>query len=150
MTSMLRNLLALLVALWLAVPTTGTEGVGGENGGGTGVWILPACAGLTSSMIDPSAEPRSTFETDDMDRDLLLRTSVQMGVASATFVDEVTGTPIALDVSGHIVTVPSELLQAIAQTSERAGSLIVSDASLRGYLITIEVTSSGKIGVRVY
>ena len=93
MKALLHCLLALLAALAVALPSPGSEG--GENAGGTGVWILPFCSQInTESQEEPSSlQARLTIPVADLNRDIRMQLSSQMGQSVATCVDELTGCP---------------------------------------------------------
>ena len=147
MSSLLRKALVLLVAAWLAIPTVCDEG--GENNGGTGVWILPACANVPATGAQGGAPVRGQFERSDASTDVKMELASQMSSAVATFVDEVSGSPVALPVTGRIVTVPKQLLQTLKQTA-LTGSIIISDAAQRGYVLGLQVSSAGVVKISVY
>jgi hypothetical protein len=55
MNTLLRFVLALALGVWLAMPSLGSEG--GENAGGTGVWILPRATFMASGeVVEPAGE----------------------------------------------------------------------------------------------
>src|SRR5688572_13626591 len=102
-------LLALALVAWLAVP--GVGGDGGENGGGTGVWVLPRASTLTCST--GSGVPIAC-ESRPITQDFFLLLSSEVGVASATLVDACSGLPVSLPVIGTVLRVPASLLQTIS------------------------------------
>tara|TARA_R110002072_G_scaffold241027_5_gene399641 strand:+ start:6546 stop:6989 length:444 start_codon:yes stop_codon:yes gene_type:complete len=142
MTSMFRNVLVLLIAALLAVPTVCDPG--GENGGGGGVWILPFCANVGGVNMESTA-PRGTWIAPNTASDVSMRTASQMGAASATFVDDVLGVPVSLSVTGRIVTVSHGLLQALAGSSKQSGIIIVTDAVQSGYVLRVAVQPDGSV-----
>jgi hypothetical protein len=131
----LRNaLLALALAAWLAVP--GVGGDGGENGGGTGVWVLPRASTLTSST--GSGAPIAC-ESSPITQDKFFLLSSEVGVASATLVDTCSGLPVSLPVLGTVMRVPATLMQAIAHNPVPSATVVVADAANVGYVIKIVV-----------
>jgi hypothetical protein len=147
MTSLIRNILVLLVAAWLAVPTVCDEG--GENNGGTGVWILPACANVTGLEPAGANVVRATQTFANTSKDIELRVENQMGCAAASCVDGVAGSPIALAVSGRIVVIPRQLLQALEQSS-RSATIVITDAQQYGYVLAVQISADGKVKLSVY
>lgn len=147
MTTLLRNVLVLLVAAWLAAPTVCDEG--GENNGGTGVWILPCCANVPAVQLDFSQPAVAEIERPDTSADVKLKVASQVGAATATLIDDVAGVPIALPVVGRIVTLPKGLLQAMAQ-SYKSGTIIISDANQRGYVLRVNIANCGKVRISLY
>lgn len=139
----LRNLLVLLAAVCLAMPTTCDEG--GENNGGTGVWILPACANITA----PRAASRGSWAVSGTAVDVKMVVAAEMGAPSATLVDDVSGVPIALATSGRTVTIPKILLQALHQSSVRSASVIITDTAQRGYVMRLSILVDGKVNITI-
>ena len=144
MILLLRNLLVLLVAVCLAIPTICDEG--GENNGGTGVWILPACANVTA----PRATPRGSWTFSGAGSDVQLVVAAEMGAPSAMLVDDVSGVPVALAASGRTVTIPKSLLQALHQSSIRAASVIIMDTAQCGYVLRLSILLDGKVNITIH
>ena len=149
MKALLHCLLALLVTVIVALPSPGSEG--GENAGGTGVWILPFCSQINSGSEEHSnSTARLTIPVADLNRDISLQLSSQMGQSVATCVDELTGHPTGLVVAGRIVTVPSQLMRSLSQARVNA-TIMVVDASNCGYCIAVQVDhSTGVVNLLVY
>lgn len=145
MNHYLRNILALMAAVWLAIPTPGNGG--GENNGGSGVWILPACAGLT---VGQSSAPRAEHVVANTSADIKVQVDNNMGTAAATFTDDLSGTTTGMQVTGRIVTVPKQLLQALQQSPVLSGTLLITDASQTGYFIRLTIQSDGKVRLQVF
>ena len=82
MMSLLRPLVAIALAVWLALPLVGNEG--GDNASGTGIWILPRATFLASGMSQ--AAPRATKELLAIGQDVVMEVSSECGACSATFV----------------------------------------------------------------
>ncbi len=147
MTYLLRVALVSLLALWLASPTTGSEG--GENGGGTGVWILPACVPMPETTLT-GTQFRASHVVASVANDVVLRTSNEMGATVATFTDELSGTPVALTVVGHNVRCPRAALEALANSPLPSATIVCTDADQRGYVILVRVDpATGKVTFRV-
>ncbi|HEB52576.1 MAG TPA: hypothetical protein ENI87_04890 [bacterium] len=135
MNATLRNIFALLVALCLAVPANGDPG--GENAGGTGVWILPTCAQVIAPTFDPTQQPRTVKAGIAASADLNMKISSGMGVPTATFVDDLTGLPIPLPVSGRMVTLPAHLMQSLVASPDPNATIVIVDANQVGYVIRV-------------
>ncbi len=149
MKALLHCLLALLATVIVALPSPGSEG--GENAGGTGVWILPFCSQINSGQEQgPASTARLTIPVTDFNRDVRLEISSQMGQAVATCVDEMTGYPTGLVVSGRTVIVPSQLMRSLSLARVNA-TILVMDASSCGYCIAVQVDhATGAINLLVY
>ena len=119
---------------------------GGENNGGTGVWILPACANIMASAQDPGVAARMNIEVPSTAADVRLQVDNSMGAASAVFVDDLSGAVIGMPVSGRLVTLPKQLLQALQHSPIGKGTLLITDASQMGYVIRVVAMADG--GVR--
>lgn len=145
MNHYLRNMLALMAAVWLAIPTPGNGG--GENNQGSGVWILPACAGMT---VGQSAAPRAEHSVANTSADIKVSVDINMGAPAATFTDDLSGTTVGVQASGRIVTIPKQLLQALQQSPVRVGTLLITDSALLGYYVRVTVLSDGSVKLRVY
>lgn len=132
--------LALVFLIALALPGFGDDG--GGNGGGTGVWVLPRANFLTaqtgsSSVLAASSAPIA--------QDRWLQMSPDVGVATATFVDDASGVAVSLQVTGSLVRVPAALLQALALSSAPQAQILISDATQLGYLITVNVNAQTQL-----
>ncbi len=148
MTSLSRILLALALAIWVALP--GVSSDGGENAGGTGVWILPCAANLNSGS-GLGGMPRSSrsFQAP-LTTDIAMMMSVEVGNATATFVEQVAGVPVALPVNGSLVRIPATLLQALAHAPQPSASILITDAAQVGYVIHVVIDpQSGTATIRV-
>ncbi|MFT4514431.1 MAG: hypothetical protein ACI91B_003140 [Planctomycetota bacterium] len=148
MSSLFRNVLVLLVAALLAIPTVCDEG--GENNGGGGVWILPCCANIGGVNIQPGSAARATMLLSNTASDMSMRTECQMGASTATFVDDLSGVPVSLSVSGRIVTVSSALLQALEASSKKTATIIVTDAQQCGYVMRVLIQPDGSVKITVH
>jgi hypothetical protein len=135
----LRTLFAALLALWLALPSVGGEG--GENAGGSGVWILPRTTFMAPSTGGGSV-PRMSFTISDLNRDASLVGSAEMGQAVATLVDSSLGLPTRLQVVGKAIVLPSSMMLGMLHAGVTDADIVVVDASLRGYRIHLSIDSS--------
>jgi hypothetical protein len=147
MHHLLRSVLALITAAWLMSPAPGNGG--GENNGGTGVWILPACANITAAAQDPAAAARMTIQVPGTASDVRLQVDSSMGVASAVFVDDLSGAVIGMPVAGRLVTLPRQLLQALQHSPIGKGTLMITDASQMGYVIRVVAMADGSVSLAV-
>ena len=132
---LLRLLLVALTALWIAAPTTGTEG--GENAGGTGVWILPACAGISKP-----AQP-ATRQLTNLGRDLTMRVQSTMGSVVATACDPASGLIVPLQVSGRNVSLPSSVICGFRDAAVKRVELLIVDSRMNGYKIRMMISQNG-------
>ena len=145
MKALLRFVVASLLAIAMALPSLG--GDGGPNGGGTGVWVLPAASFLSSA---PAPNPRDSHTSVSTAQPLQFKVSDEVGDVVAIFFDELSGTPVALPVSGREVTVPAALLAALSQRVGARADIVIADASLRGYVIKLSIASDRTATVRVF
>lgn len=148
MHTLRRILVGIALLVWLAIPAAG-HGGGGENAGGTGVWILPRAVPLCAAA---SATPvRESKLISDLGQDLMMSVSGECGIAVATFVDDITGVVTALPVSGALVRLPASLLQAMVASSCPQANIVVSDCNHVGYLIELRLApGSQTISICVY
>jgi len=152
MHALIRTLVATLLALWLAMPSIGGEG--GENGGGTGVWILPECQFFSGG--DPLANtvhgaPRASHCFNSLNQNLSLNGSVQCGQMVATLVEQVTAVPRSLPVIGRNAIVPASLLQSLRAAGVADAQILMIDASHRGYVINLRLDlAAGTVTLSVY
>lgn len=147
MSSSFRNVLILLIASFLAIPTLCDEG--GGNGGG-GVWILPCCANLGGVTPTDGDQARSTKSVSNTALDVSMCTASQMGTASATFVDDMSGVPVSLPVSGRLVTLPKVLLQALESSVKKAATIVITDAVQTGYVMRVTIQPDGSVKISIY
>ena len=149
----LRVLTAALLAMWLALPGKSGEGDGGENAGGTGVWILPRCETISSNAgnFTGLGAPRiPPFVISDLAHDLRLRMSSDCGPASALLFDGTVGLETELPVSGLTVTVPASVLQTMFSAGVASADIVVMDAAHKGYLMRLGIdllTARGTLAV---
>lgn len=138
----LRLASALLVAAILALPGVGNDG--GENAGGTGVWILPRASFLSSpgsivgvqgAVVDPLV--RTSLQTE-----VALMTAIEMTSFTATLIDGVSGAPMALPTNGRNVVVPSCVLQGLSDAGTTEAHVVVVDANQLGYVLRLAIDSS--------
>ncbi len=145
MRSLLSLLSVALLAALLALP--GVSGGGGPGGGSTGVWVLPLSSFLTGESL---GAPRDVHAGVSTDEPLQLRTSGEGEGLTAVFCEELSRDPIALPVDGDTVTVPAELLRALASRPGSFADVVIADASLRGYVVRIAIAADRTATVRVY
>lgn len=144
MASFFRLLAAFAVAICLALPGVGSEG--GENGGGTGVWVLPRATFLTPPS---GAAPRDMLAAHNITQNCVMQMSEEVGIATATFVDDMSGIPVELAVNGSIVTIPAVLLQSLVGLSTPTATVLIADAAQMGYVIQILARTDGTATIRV-
>lgn len=142
MTTLLRLLAIGLLAALLALPGRGHDG--GENGSGTGVWVLPRATHLGPTT---GCAPRATFSVNP-NQACVLRASDDLGVAVGTIVEEGTGVVASVAVIGSDVCLPAAMLQALFQAGAKA-TIVVVDSSQLGYVIEVSVVA-GKLNLRVF
>jgi hypothetical protein len=118
MKAMLRFVVASLLAIAMALP--GIGGDGGPNGGGTGVWVLPAASFLSAS---PATNARDTHVSVSTSEALRFKVSDEVGDVVALFIDELSGIPVALPVTGREVTIPVAVLGATARAPTSSSSI---------------------------
>ncbi|MFN9277935.1 MAG: hypothetical protein ACK6D1_11390 [Planctomycetota bacterium] len=138
-------LAACLFLAVLALP--GIGGDGGPNGGGTGVWVLPAASYLTANA--PTLV-RDAHASVSVSQPLRLKVSDEVGDAIAVFADDLSSAPISLPVVNREVTVPAALLTAMSQRIGSQAVVVIADASLRGYIVKIAIAADRTAVVRVF
>jgi hypothetical protein len=143
MALLFRVLVAVAIAIALALPGFGDEGGEGNSGG---VWVLPMC----SQGPATSCQPRASLAGVPLGNELVLQVSAGCGPATATFVDEVTGVPVSLQVSGSLVRVPSSLMSALVELPSPKATIVIMDSQHRGYVIEIVANSNGTAALRAY
>lgn len=140
-----RVLVSVALLVWLAIPAIGNGGGGGENAGGTGVWILPRAMPLAAGAL-----VRDSRVISNLSQDQVLGVSAECGAVVATFVDEMTSVATALPVSGSFVRIPRALMQAMVATNCPKANIVVADQSQVGYLLELVlVPASGSIAISV-
>lgn len=142
MSTTLRVLAAAFLALWFAIPGISGDGEGGENGGGTGVWILPRCEPISSgsSQIGQMTQPRvAPFAIPNFEHGVKFRVSNECGATSATLFDGDNGTPIALPVVGQYIELPAAMLRGLHAAGVAESHIVVTDSSGRGYLMRLRI-----------
>jgi hypothetical protein len=126
-------------ALLLAFALPGFGDDGGENGGGSGVWVLPRACFLTP--LSGSTPPLASMQRS-INQDLVLQLSAEVGVASGTFLESLASVPVAVPVSGSTARVSASLLQSLALLPVPQATVVISDASHLGYVLKITVTAA--------
>jgi hypothetical protein len=151
MTIPQRFFACLLLALALALRLLGGEGEGGENAGGTGVWILPRSERITSGSpaLDPNSPQRvSPLVFPALDHDVGLRVSPECGEVVATLFAEPLGEPVALQVQGNLVVISASLLHNLVNAGVEESIVVILDANGNGYRLRLLLdlaTSSGRV-----
>lgn len=140
-----RVLVAIALAIWMAMPILGNDG--GDNAGGTGIWILPRAGFLASDS--PNAAVRAQRAVPGACQDLMLAVSSECGNCAAMFLDELSGQSVALQSVGGMVRIPASLLQALPQGDGTKAHVVISDASQLGYLMRVERSADGSFLVKV-
>jgi hypothetical protein len=142
MNTLLRFVLALALGVWLAMPSLGSEG--GENAGGTGVWILPRATFMASGeVVEPAGEPRASKKLSSLNQDVTMAVSIECGSCTATLIDDLSGVPVALQVTGPNIKLPASLLQALGAAGPAKASIVVVDANQMGYVMRVVIDSTG-------
>lgn len=138
MNTTLRILAAALLALWLAIPGISGEGDGGENAGGTGVWILPRSEFLSSGSGMQGRQPRiSPIAIPNLLQDVKLRVSGDTGQCTGTLFDGVSNIPVDLPVLGQCVVLPASLMRGLFAARVPSCDMVIVDAARRGYLLSL-------------
>lgn len=136
----LRFVPALLVAALLTLPGISSEG--GENAGGTGVWILPrpafVCAG--AGDVAPTSPP---LAISTLTNEVRLVTSTELGSMSATLVDSISGSPLPLPITGRDVVLSRAVLQGLAASGTTEAHIVVADAQQLGYVFKLSIDTAG-------
>ena len=143
MTTLIRILVALAFVISLALP--GIGGDGPENGGGTGVWVLP----LGTCLTPPGGAAPRAIKTIGTAQDFVMQMSPEVGTATGTFVDNVSAVPVALPVSGSQVRIPAALLQSLVGLTNPTATIVIADDAQVGYVIYVTVFANGTATLRV-
>lgn len=146
---LVRYLSLLLAGLLLALPLLSSGG--GDNAGGTGVWVLPRqnSAGFLGGIPALSA-PRDSKTVSLTGNPLVLGIASDMVNPIATLVDRQTQLGLPLQVLGNFVSIPATSLAQIAAMPGTIADCIILDASARGYLIKITALTTQTLNVEVY
>lgn len=149
MKAILRLVLPVAFAAWLALP--GVSSDGGENAGGTGVWILPKPTFLASDSpsITTLATERKSIPNISATNTITLTAAAEMGAMTATMIDPVTGVATALPVSGHDITMRDSLLNGVRCAGITA-DIVVVDSQQQGYVIRVAFDASGTGTIKIY
>lgn len=145
MTTTLRILLTLALAAFLVLP--GFGGDGGENGGGTGIWILPRASSCVTAS--PGGVPRDQRCFASLQSDVVMQVSSDCGSVGATSLDDLTCVPSALPVLGNSIRVPASLLQMLAASHAKA-TVVVMDSQGIGYTLLVTASTTSGALIRVY
>ena len=141
---------ALLVAAMLALPGVGSDG--GENAGGTGVWILPRASFLSAAPVGqvPLPVPTSDF-VSPVSVDLALTTASEMGSFTATLIDQISGAPLLLPTNGRNVILTRGTLQGLLAAGTTVAHVLIADANQLGYVVGLSIdpaTGAVKLAIR--
>lgn len=149
MKTMLRLLASVALAAWIALPGVGSDG--GDNAGGTGVWILPRSSFFTSQLpcISATTPARQSQSMASAFNGVRLTTSTEMGAFTATFIDPFSGSSTALPTNGRDVVLSGTLLRAV-QESGAAAEIVVVDGQLQGYVVRVSVDAAGVASLQLY
>lgn len=139
-----RVLVAIALAIWMALPSFGDDG--GDNAGGTGIWILPRAGYLAGDLFGGASRSQ---RLPSPGQDLLVAVASNCGACSATFLDGLSGQPVSLQSFGGLVRIPSALLQALPQGSGIKAHLVISDATQLGYVMRVERRDDGALVLKV-
>ena len=151
MHALIRFSVAALLALWLAMPSVGGEG--GENGGGTGVWILPRCEFLSGDPLAVGAlgVPLATRSFSTLTHDVSLYGSSECGQIVATLIDSVSCVPMPLPVVGRNAVIPSSVLQGLRAAGISHAQVVMMDAAHQGYVIHLIIDlAAGSATLSIY
>lgn len=136
-----RVLVVLLAALWLAAPSVGGEG--GDNAGGTGVWVLPEASGLGGPG---SSGPNCSREISNLEKDLKLTVANNVGSFVATVCEVGSGVVMPLATSGRDVLLPAATMVAFRNANVAEVEIVIADESLVGYRIRLTIEQNGESG----
>lgn len=150
MNAIVRILLAIVLAAWISSPSVGSEG--GENAGGTGIWILPRATFFSGGTgLGSGVAPREVRLFANANQDIRLAVSDEVGAAVATLVEDASGASSSLPVTGFLVVIPSSLQQSLLSSNSVRSTIVIADASQLGYFIEVVVfPTTGKVELRVY
>lgn len=144
MKHLLRILTVALAAAWLATPGVSGEGEGGENAGGTGVWILPGPCALGGG---PALGASAVRQVPTLANDVTMTVSAQLGSVVATACEAGSGTVIPLSVSGRDVTFRGSTMRAFRDANVQVVEIVICDSSQQGYRIRFRIHPNGQSGV---
>lgn len=148
MKALVRFLLFALVAVWLALPTMGTDG--GEGAGGTGVWILPRPTFLASASGSGGFGAVRGSTSIPANAPLTLKACAELGLFTATLIDPSSGVSTLLPCNGLDVILSSDLLRTLRETCGSA-HVVIADGTQLGYVIQIAFDPASGAGVvKVY
>jgi hypothetical protein len=136
--SMLRGLLAFVLALVFVVPVTAGNG-GGNNPGGDGVWILPRSSvivGLLPTAITPI---RGTCHYPPTAQSLQMKVSPEVVSPVAFLVDPISGAQIPLATTVDIVTIPVSVINAFLAANVTTVLGTITDAAFQGYYFRLRI-----------
>lgn len=132
MNAIPRLLLLVGLILWVALP--GVSGDGGDNAGGTGIWILPQAGSLGTGVGGP---PRAALAVPTLSQDITMKVSAECGHCTAVFVDSLSQVPVALTVTGTHIRIPAALLQSVSAAGCANANIVVTNAAHIGYAMQV-------------
>lgn len=139
-----RVLVAIALAIWMALPGFGDDG--GDNAGGTGIWILPRASYLAGDSLDGAVRAQ---RLPSPGMDMLVAVASNCGSCSATFVDELAGQPVSLQMFGGLVRVPASVLQSLPSGPGLKAHLVICDATQLGYVVRVERREDGSLVLKL-
>jgi hypothetical protein len=145
MKAILRLMLPVALASWLALP--GIGGDGGENAGGTGVWILPRPTFMASGSpcITGATQARGATTVANVNEAFALTAAEELGAFTATLIDPVSGVPMALPTSGRSIVLGASLLRDLQQAGV-AASIVIADSQQLGYVMRLTFDAATGVG----
>ncbi|MBL8727002.1 MAG: hypothetical protein JNM25_01135 [Planctomycetes bacterium] len=149
MKLLLRLVLPLAVAALVALPGIGSDG--GDNAGGTGVWILPRPTFLASGALESMAPAvHGVLNIASCGSGVALAAGAEMGDFVATLIDPISGMPIALPTNGRQILLSASLLADLKLAAVEA-RIVVSDSQHLGYVLGLALDSTtGACTVRIF
>lgn len=128
---------ALLCAAILALPGFGSEG--GEGAGGTGVWILPGARFVGPGAGSSTSLTAAPMAVPSLASPMTLTTAPEVGEVTATLLDDVSGSPLPLPVSGRNVTIEKSVFQGLLASGTTSAILVITNSSQLGYVVKISI-----------
>jgi len=136
--SVLRSLLAFVLALVLVVPATAGSGGGGDNAG-NGVWILPRSS-VIGGLVPPAlTPPRGTCHFTNNAQALQMKVSAEVVNPIAFLVNPLSGIPIVLTSTIDTVTIPPSVISSLVTANVTSAMGTIFDASNRGYYFRLRI-----------
>ncbi|MCA8948872.1 MAG: hypothetical protein KDE27_05175 [Planctomycetes bacterium] len=133
-----RLVVVLLAAVWLAAPSLGGEG--GENAGGTGVWVLPG----GSSLGGNGQSGNLSREIPNLTKDFKLTVASNVGAFVATACEAGSGVIVPLASSGRDVLLPAAMLRGFRDENVAHVDIVIADSEMVGYRIRLSIPAAGE------